>query len=327
MKLPAANQAAVLTTAREMALLFTLNLTRYMVFLVTLGVGGYFASVASQGMANLGESLSRDPLGKPFRAKRAVCCALLCLVATVPAAAGAKPETQAAFDRYVAAAESRIHTEPSSRAGFLGIYSFPTAECRDVELRLRRGEVMVQAVGNTPVEIPGGLIHDWVGTAFIPGVKVAQVLALVQDYDHLARYYSPDVQASRLIARTGNDFKIYMRLRKHKVITVVLDTEYDVHYGELDADHWYSDSRSTKIAEQDGGDHGFLRRLNSYWRFVQTEDGVIVQCEAISLTRDIPTGLGWMVRPFVTSIPRESLEFTMTATRNAVTKLLVPSNK
>jgi len=30
-----------------------------------------------------------------------------------------------------------------------------------------------------------------------------------------------------------------------------------------------------------------------------------------SLTRSIPTGLGWMVGPFVTSIPKESLTFTL----------------
>ena len=165
------------------------------------------------------------------------------------------------------------------------------------------------------------MIHDWVGTAFLPGATLAQVLALVQDYDHTAEHYRPEVQASRLISREGDDFHISMRLRKHKVVTVLLDTEYDVHYGRLDPQHWYSESRSTRIAEADGGDHGFLWRLNSYWRFVQVDDGVIVQCEAISLTRDIPTGLGWMIGPFVSKIPRESLEFTMTRTRAAAEQI------
>ena len=51
---------------------------------------------------------------------------------------------------------------------------------------------------------------------------------------------------------------------------------------------------------------------------MQADDGVYVQCEAISLTRDIPTGLGWLVRPFIENIPRESLGFTMRATAQAV---------
>lgn len=312
-----------------MVFLCCLAVMKHLAYLVTLGFGGYFASLASQGFANMSQSLSRDPLGKPFRARRAVWCALLCLIATSPAIAAPKPETQAAFDHYIDAAESRVQSEQSSADKFLHIDSFAAPDRSRAMAKLRQGEVLVEPVGKTPLEIPGGLIHDWIGTAFIPGAKVAQVLRLVQDYDHLTRYYSPDVQASRLIAHHDDDFQIYMRLRKHKVITVVLDTYYDVHYGVLDAHDYYSDSRSTKIAESDGGDHGFLWRLNSYWRFVQVEDGVIVQCEAISLTRDIPTGLGWMIGPFVTSIPRESLEFTMTATRNGLENLgqKVISNK
>jgi hypothetical protein len=45
---------------------------------------------------------------------------------------------------------------------------------------------------------------------------------------------------------------------------------------------------------------------------------VYVQCESISLTRGIPFGVGWIVRPFVTSIPRETLEFTLETTRKAL---------
>jgi hypothetical protein len=59
-------------------------------------------------------------------------------------------------------------------------------------------------------------------------------------------------------------------------------------------------------------------RLNTYWRFVQQPDGVLVECEAISLTRDVPTGLGWLIGPFIQNIPQESLQFTLSATRNAV---------
>ena len=157
-----------------------------------------------------------------------------------------------------------------------------------------------------------------------------RVIDMVRDYDHLARYYSPDVMQSRLISGHSDDLHVFMRLRKQKVVTVVLDTEYDVHYGRLDAAHRYSTSRSTRVAEiEDAGtssehalpagrDHGYMWRLNSYWAFEQVEGGVLVQCEAISLTRDIPAGLNWVIGPFVNSIPRESLQFTLTATRAAL---------
>jgi len=50
----------------------------------------------------------------------------------------------------------------------------------------------------------------------------------------------------------------------------------------------------------------------------ERDGGVYLQSEVASLTRDIPTGLGWMIRPFVTDIPKESLTFTLQATRKAV---------
>ena len=180
------------------------------------------------------------------------------------------------------------------------------------------------------LEAPGGLIHHWVGDVFIPGASLQQALDLVEDYDHHQDVYKPEVVRSRLVSRERNDFKIFYRLVKHKVITVTLDTEHDVRYTRVDDSHWYSRSVSTRIAEvADAGeprerekpvghDGGFLWRLNSYWRFVERDGGVFVECESISLTRDIPTGLGWMVGPFVTSVPKESLERTLVSTRSAV---------
>jgi len=196
--------------------------------------------------------------------------------------------------------------------------------------RLRQGEIVIEKQGSGASGIPSGLIHDWVGTVLIPKATVAQVLGLVQDYDHSTDHYSPDVMQSRLISRHADDFTAFLRLKKHKVITVVLDTEYNIHYGRLDTTHQYSFSRSTRISEiaepgtpnehalPAAKDHGFMWRLNAYWAFEQIDDGVLVECEAISLTRDIPTGLGWMVGPFVNSIPRESLQFTLDATRKAL---------
>jgi len=239
-------------------------------------------------------------------------------------------QTTEAFDRYIAEAEARVSQAKGKQGSFLRIDVLATDQRTQVMARLRKGDPVIEKWGKAPPEIPGGLIHDWVGTILIPKVTVAQVLALIQDYDHSTRYYAPDVVQSRLAARHSDDFQVFMRLRKHKFVTVVLDTEYNVHYGLLDANHQYSFSRSTRIREISdpgmptehalalGHDHGFMWRLNSYWAFQQVDDGVLVECEAISLTRDIPSGLGWMVGPFVNSIPRESLQFTLEATREAL---------
>ena len=254
------------------------------------------------------------------------------LAAATPAqTAELKPETLAAFDSCVRQAEQKMDEE-LRRNAFLLPDAWP-AQRRDAAYqRLRRGEMIVERLNRNDGEAqaPHGLIHHWAGIVFIPGATLAQTLALIRDYDHHHDVYSPEVMRSRLVRREGDDFQIFLRLRKHKVTTVVLDTEYDVRFVRLDAHRVYSRSHSTRSAEVEnpgsrderdrppGNDHGYLWALDNYWRFLETKDGVFVQCEAISLTRDIPTGLGWLIGPFVQSIPRESLEFTLTTTRKAV---------
>ena len=245
-----------------------------------------------------------------------------------------QPETEREFDRYIADAESRIARQRSSADSFLGLDSLAGGKRDEVIARLKRGDTVIEKRTDTK-GIRGGLLHDWTGTVFIPDVSVEHVLDLVRDYDHTARYYSPDVMSSRLVWRKGDDFHVFMRLRKHKVVTVVLDTEYDVHYARLDDLHQYSYSRSTRVAEvadpgsanehdlAKGKDHGFMWRLNTYWAFEQADSGVFVECEAISLTRDIPTGLDWLIGPVVNGIPRESLQFTLEATRRAMSAVAV----
>lgn len=252
------------------------------------------------------------------------------IIGTLVAGVAQQNQTTEAFDQYVTKAEARLTQSRGKSDSFLAIDALGPAQRSQVIARLRQREVVIEKQGETPSQIPGGLIHDWVGTVLIPKVTIAQALALIQDYNHSSRYYSPDVVQSRLVSRHGEEFHVFLRLKKHKVVTVVLDTEYNVHYGRLDAAHQYSLSRSTRVTEiadpgtasehalPEGHDHGFMWRLNSYWAFEQTDDGVLVECEAISLTRDIPTGLGWMIGPFVNSIPRESLQFTLDATRKAL---------
>jgi hypothetical protein len=236
-----------------------------------------------------------------------------------------KPATRAAFDRYVRQAELRIDAQVGSGSGFL----FATASER--RATLRSGSVLAEPrVPHGELRVESGLIHDWVGAVFIPEAGVEKVLRLVQDYDHHGQFYRPEVIDSRLLSRNGNDFRVRMRLMKKKVLTVVLDTEHEVHYEQRDALRWWSRSRSMRIAEiQNPGKagekalapatgHGFLWQLNSYWTFQQLDGGTYVECEAISLTRDVPRSLAWLIEPIVRSLPRESLVNTLRDTRKAV---------
>ena len=252
---------------------------------------------------------------------RGVAPLLFLLGAQFAPAADLKPATVQAFDRYISQTEQRL----AARKTFLW-----SDESAERTRRVRAGEVVVEPTnGKALQEVPDGLIHDWVGAAFIPGKSVEATIAHVQDYDH-ARTQHREVMDSRIVSHKGNDFVVYMRLLKKKVITVVLNTEHEIHYLPLDKTHWRSNSRTNKIAEVDnagksderemppGTGHGFLWKLYTYWRFEERDGGTWMECQAISLTRDIPTGLGWLVEPIIRSLPKESLENTLRETASAL---------
>ncbi len=237
-----------------------------------------------------------------------------------------KPKTLQAFDDYIREAEEAMQPSLSGRSSFLWSDQNPNRT-----QQVKQGHIVAQLwAGEAPVKIPNGLIHDWVGAAFVAGVTVEQALALVQNYDNHKNIYKPEVIDSKLISHEGNDFKIFLRLLKKKIITVVLDTEHDVHYSLVDEKRWFCRSHTTRIAEvEEAGTpkekvlepdtgYGFLWRLYSYWKFDEKHGGVTIECRAISLTRDIPMGLGWIIEPIVKTLPQESLIHTLDATRRAL---------
>ncbi len=253
-----------------------------------------------------------------------------------------KPKTLEAFERYARATEARIDRELKRPGAFLYVDGLPEPRRSQIRAQLQRGEVFMDRLqtldaSGGKITAPDALIHHWIGAVFIPKATLRQTIALVQDYDHHQDIYKPEVVQSRLLEHRGNDFNIFYRLRKKKVITVTLNTTHEVHYEPLDEKHWSSRSYSTRIAEVAdadepgehekpvGNDGGFLWRLNSYWRFEERDGGVDVECESISLTRDIPALLSWLVKPFVTGIPRESLQMTMGSTRSALLAQLAAS--
>jgi len=251
-----------------------------------------------------------------------------------PAPAKLHAETVAAFDRYMHLTEERNEAELKRGSALLWIDSLAEAQRSDAYAALKRSEVQIHQLtsldqGN-PIVCPGGMIHHWVGVVFIPGAKLEDVLGVLEDYDHQSTIYSPDVERSKIESHDGDHFRVFLRFRRHKVITVVLDTEHEIRYFHDAPGHAHSRSSAVRIAEvenpgksdehekQPGDDGGFLWRMETWWRMEERDGGVYVQSEAASLTRDIPTGLGWLVGPFVTSIPKETLVFTLEATRKAV---------
>jgi len=238
--------------------------------------------------------------------------------------------TVAAFDRYVRVTEQRMKNDPQ----FLWIDALPQSEQRLQLDAVKRGSVVIEKLatrdGGKDIDIPDGIVHHWVGVVFIPGTTVDKALVLLQDYNHHADIYAPAVAASKLRSRQGDNFRVYLRFMMKKVITVVVNTENEARFTRDSPNRASSRIFSTRIAEVEsagtpsehekpvGSDGGYLWRLYTYWRLLERDGGTYVQCESISLTREIPLGFAWLVRPFVTSIPRESLEFTLTTTRKAL---------
>jgi hypothetical protein len=262
--------------------------------------------------------------------------ASLTLASPLFSAEGPAPETLKAFDSYVKAAEARSNEELATRENFLWLDTLPDREREHTDALLKRQQTIIRHFPSCPSRdcsnIPDGIIHDWTGITFVPGVTLQQTLTALQDYDRDADYYRPTVLRAKLLSRAGNSFRVFLRLKETYVLTVVFDTEYEIQYLTIDSTHAASISHSTRITEIESAgspqehatapkdNHGFLWRLNSYWRFYQADGGVYIQCDAISLTRDVPAGLKWLAGPFIERVPRESLNFTLKATREALLK-------
>ena len=247
------------------------------------------------------------------------------------AAVELQPRTVAAFDRYVRATENRLRTD-----AFLWVDRLPSSRRTEALALMRRGMLSIEAArtleGGREIDVPDGLVHHWVGTAFIPGASLDQALTILQDYDRHERIYAPTVARSKLLSRDGDRFRLFLRFKMKKVITVVVNSEHEALFSRPAADRAEGWIHSTRIAEVEnadqpgerekpvGQDDGYLWRLNTYWRLLVRDGGLYVQCEAVSLTRGIPVGFGWLVGPFVTSIPRESLTFTLETTRKQLVR-------
>jgi hypothetical protein len=258
---------------------------------------------------------------------------ILALSQAVTYAATLTSQTAAAFDRYIELAEAQMNANLAPEH-FLRIDGKPDwqTEVREGQTRIEPGAILDNG---KKINVPGGMIQHWIGTIFVAGATIPQVKAVLQDYEHYKVFYRPDVTESRQIAHQGDDYEIFLRLYKKQVITVVLNTTYKVRYATLDPQRMSVVSRSTRITEARdwrhpdageepvGDDHGFLWRLNSYWRFEQSAGGVFAECQAISLSRDVPALLVW-IKGFLERFPKDSMLNTLRGTKAAVLKATSP---
>src|SRR5262245_29218848 len=259
-----------------------------------------------------------------------VCCFVAITVGVVRAAE-LTPAIAAAFQRYVTLTERRIAAEASRTTNFLWICTLAKNRQAEVLRGLQAGAVIVERLqtrdGPQEIEAPDALIHHWVGTVFVPRAGVKEAVALMQDYDHHAKFFAPVIAASKTLHRDGHRFRVALRFQVKKIITVTMDSEHEAEFFHPSADRAHSRIRSTRVTEiadagtpqekpkPAGEENGFMWNLNTYWSFAERDGGTYIQCESLTLSRDVPFALAWIVRPIVTQMPRESLNFTLAKAR------------
>jgi hypothetical protein len=228
---------------------------------------------------------------------------LVCLAIQTAEAAELKKETAAAFDHYIGASEQRIKSELPN-GPFLFVDELPEKRRGEAYAQLRDGQILMQPVNIKAqghlIDVPQGLIHDWIGVLFIPNASLAQTLAVVQDYDNHQNIYKPEVRHSKLLQRSGDTFKVSLQFYKKSLVTVVINADFDINYERFGTNRVVSRSYSTRLAEVENAGqaderelpvddaHGYLWRLYSYWRFEERDGGVYVQLESIGLSRGVP---------------------------------------
>ena len=246
---------------------------------------------------------------------------------TFVSAVDLKPETIQAWDEYVQAATERHQPGPSSSGPFLWSDTIPGQTAR-----LQRGEIVVAPYGpHIPLKVPLGLIHDWVGAAFIPNARLSDVLHIVRDYDRYKDFYGPHVAESKPIGTTELQDRFSMQLMNKSVVAkTAFDGEFQSFYTRLDERRWYSFSESTHVQEiadygtpnhrslPEGTGSGIIWRLQSFTRFEERDGGVYVELEALALSRDVPGPLRWFIDPLVRRTSRSSLVTSLEQTQQAV---------
>lgn len=248
-------------------------------------------------------------------------------------AAELKPETLKAWDEYIE--EANAHMQDRLRAGGKFLWMDESGERAK---QVREGKIVVAPMTlHTPMRVPSGLIHHWIGAALLPNAKIDDVFSVVRDYRRYKEFYSPTVIESKSVRQTGGEDEFAMVLmNKSFLMKRALDSEYQSAYTRLDSKRWYSTSYTTRVQEiEDYGqanEHrlpmnegsGYIWRLYGITRFQETDGGVYVEVEGMALSRDIPGAVRLVVDPIVRRVSKGSVMTSIKQTQEAISIAAAP---
>ena len=244
------------------------------------------------------------------------------------AAAELHDETVAVWERYVEGTERRVAAELDDGEHFLVL------DFHEEAARLRRevlsGRTVIERLRTLDeqgerFDVPKGAIHHWLGAVLVPDATLNDVLDGLQ-YDVPPHDMQDDVLESRVLARDGNTSRIFLKVKREvAVVSAQYHMEHAVEYFRPGGARAWSRNVATRIAELDdpgspnerekpvGDDRGFLWRMNLYWRYAQVGAGVLVECEALTLSRSVPLLTRWFLSPMINRESRNAVSDTLEA--------------
>ena len=252
----------------------------------------------------------------------------LLVASALPSASELRQKTVEAWNTYVAATERRLERERTSQDGFL-VLDFDSSRSR-ARAELARGETVVEEMetrdeDGDDIDVPDGSIQHWRGAVLIPGLSLDGMMAALESGDTLRG--QQDVVDWRMLERGPDRLRTFIRLRRESIVTVTYDTEHEVTISRLSDTRAVSRSVATRIVEIEdagtpderarppGADHGYFWRLNAYWRYEETPEGVIAEVESLTLSRSIPVVVRPFIGVFVNRIARDSVRTTLEGLR------------
>ena len=245
-----------------------------------------------------------------------------------------KPETLSAFNRYREKTQARMDSD--LRAGhFLYIDRFPESRRQSIEAQLRRGEFYLEQLhtldDSQKISVPSGIIHHWVGVAFLQNATLAQTKSILVDYDHQRDNYFPDVRQSKLMSQNGNTSEVFLQFYNKTAVTAVFNVHFSSEIRDYSPAQTQIRSCSTRVTEVENygkpderelppaDAHGYMWGLCTWWHIEEKSGGTYIQVEAIELSRTVPFALAWFVNPIIRNVPKTFLSHLLSATRKAVT--------
>ena len=231
---------------------------------------------------------------------------LWCVGTIAVAAAELTPRASAAYEAYLAETRQAFLARLSTHAG-----AVPSGEGVPPARPGREDGI---------VSVPDGLVHHWVGAAFIPHTTLRRALDVSSAYDAYPSIYK-EVIASKLVRREGDTYRVVMRLKESAGgVGAVLEIRSTIRYSHPSDRVAYALSTADDIREVEnagqrderllpaGQDSGYLWRASNFTRFTEREDGVYVEMETVGLSRGFPPFLGWLIEPIARRLGRKSIE-------------------